>query len=59
MLSQGRSMDDNENQIIHYPNLRTVIMVEEAIKEHGKITKTSLLPRSLAMPAISNTVFLI
>jgi len=31
-----------EFRILHYPNLRTVILVENAIKEHGAITKTSL-----------------
>jgi len=42
MLTYGRNTDDNEDQILHYPNLRTVIMVEKAIKEQGTITKTSL-----------------
>ena len=33
---------DNEGQILHYPNLRTVIMVEKAIEKQGTITKTGL-----------------
>ena len=31
-----------KQEILHYPNLRTVILVEEAIKENGVITKTGL-----------------
>ena len=42
MLNNSRNINVNENQILHYPNLRTVIMVEKTIKEHGTITKTSL-----------------
>ena len=42
MATHGRNTDDSEDHILHYPNLRTVIMVEEEIKEHGTITKTSL-----------------
>lgn len=42
MLNHSGNRDDNEDQILHYPNLRTVIMVEGEIKEHGTITKTSL-----------------
>jgi hypothetical protein len=41
MLMHGDKME-NKNQIIHYPNLRTVIMVEKEIKEQGTITKTGL-----------------
>ena len=35
-------MNNSDNQILHYPNLRTVIMVEEVIRKEGTITKTSL-----------------
>jgi hypothetical protein len=31
-----------KQKILHYPNLRTVILVEEKIKECGTITKTGL-----------------
>jgi len=42
VLNHNRNTDNSENQILHYPNLRTVIMVEKKIREHGTVTKTSL-----------------
>ena len=33
---------DSEKRLIHYPNLRTVLSVEETIKELGTTTKTNL-----------------
>ena len=41
-LVSGERMNNSDNQILHYPNLRTVIMVEEVIRKEGTITKTSL-----------------
>lgn len=32
----------NEDTILHYPNLRTVILVEETIQKLGTTTKTNL-----------------
>jgi hypothetical protein len=32
----------SENVVVHYPNLRTVLLVEETIKEAGTTTKTNL-----------------
>ena len=33
---------ETEKQILHYPNLKTVLLVEETIKELGTTTKTNL-----------------
>lgn len=33
---------EREQKILHYPNLRTVLLVEETIKELGTTTKTNL-----------------
>ena len=32
----------NEKTVLHYPNLKTVLLVEETIKELGTTTKTNL-----------------
>jgi len=42
LLSRERGIEDDETQILHFPNLRTVIMVEKTISEYGTLTKTSL-----------------
>ena len=49
----------NENQIIHYPSLRTMLMVEKVLKEADTIIEREELKRRLPSKTMHQTLNLI